>query len=76
MAQERHKRGEAEVKTRIQNLHRKARQMALSFARGEDGAEVIEYAIVLGLLIVGTIVTLMGFGVKLVARWTSINNSM
>ncbi len=42
----------------------------------EDGGEVVEYVIVLGMVIVATIATLFGFGNKLVARWTSINNSM
>ena len=38
----------------------------------ESGAEVIEYALLLGLLVVGTIVVMGALGVKVVGRWTSL----
>lgn len=41
----------------------------------EAGAEVIEYVLIAGLIIVGTIATILGFGGKVLARWTSVNNS-
>ncbi len=42
----------------------------------ETGAEVIEYALVLGLIIVVAIAVIGSFGTKVVARWTSVNSSM
>ena len=44
--------------------------------RDESGGEVIEYAIVLGLVIVTAIVMIGKFGVKVLARWGSVNSSV
>ena len=44
--------------------------------RDEQGGETIEYALVLGLVIVVAIAVIGAFGVKVVARWTSVNSSM
>jgi Flp pilus assembly pilin Flp len=44
--------------------------------RDEQGGEVIEYALVLGLIIVVAIVVIGTVGVKVVARWSSVNSSM
>lgn len=44
---------------------------------GDDrGGEVIEYALVLGLLIVVAIAIITAVGTKVVAKWTSVNNSL
>ena len=45
-------------------------------AQDEAGGEVIEYALVLGMIIVVAIVLIGNFGTKVVARWSSINSSM
>jgi Flp pilus assembly pilin Flp len=45
-------------------------------ARDERGGETIEYALVLGLVIVVAIAVIGTFGVKVLARWTSVNSSM
>jgi len=45
-------------------------------ATDENGAEVIEYALILGLIIVGAIVTIAQVGTKVLARWTSVNASI
>ena len=42
----------------------------------EGGGEVIEYALILGMIIVICIVMIAGYGTKVVARWTSVNGSM
>jgi Flp pilus assembly pilin Flp len=42
----------------------------------EAGGEVIEYALILGLIIVVAIVLIGKVGTKVVARWTSVNSSM
>ena len=44
--------------------------------RDEAGAEILEYVLIAGLIIVGTIVTIGSFGTKVMARWTSVNASM
>ena len=42
----------------------------------EHGGEVMEYVLVLGLIIVATITTIAAFGTKVLAKWTTVNNSM
>ncbi len=42
----------------------------------EQGGEVIEYALILGLIIVTCIVIIGQVGTKVLARWTSVNSSM
>jgi len=42
----------------------------------EQGAEILEYVLIAGLIIVGTIAVVASFGTKVMARWTSVNSSM
>jgi len=42
----------------------------------ESGGEVIEYALVLGLIIVTAIATIAGVGTRVMARWSSVNNTL
>jgi len=51
-------------------------QAVRKLSADERGGEVIEWALVIGLIIVATIVTMAAFGTKLLARWTSLNASM
>lgn len=44
--------------------------------KDESGGEVMEYALVLGLIIVAAIAVISSVGVKVVARWTSLNGSL
>ena len=44
--------------------------------RDEAGGEVMEYALILGLIIVAAIAVIGAFGTKVKARWTSVNTSM
>ncbi len=44
--------------------------------RDERGGETIEYALVLGLIIVVAIVIIGAVGTKVLARWTSTNSSL
>ena len=43
--------------------------------RDEQGGEVLEYALIVGLIIVG-VAAVGTVGTKILARWTSLNNSM
>ena len=42
----------------------------------EKGGEVIEYALILGLIVVTAIVVIGTVGTKVLARWTSVNSSI
>ncbi len=42
----------------------------------EQGGEVIEYALIAGLIIVAAIAVIASVGTKVVARWTSLNSSL
>jgi len=42
----------------------------------EQGGEVLEYALIAGLIIVGAIALITSVGTKVLARWTSVDSSM
>jgi Flp pilus assembly pilin Flp len=44
--------------------------------RDEQGGEVLEYALIAGLIVVAAIAVITSVGSKVVARWTSLNSSM
>ena len=46
------------------------------FVRNEQGGEVLEYALIAGLIVVAAIAVIGAVGTKVVARWTSLNDSM
>jgi Flp pilus assembly pilin Flp len=49
---------------------------ALRFIRDERGGEVLEYALIAGLIIVGAIAAITSVGTKVLARWNSLKNSI
>jgi len=44
--------------------------------RNEDGGEVLEYALIAGLIVVAAIAVIGAVGTKVVANWTSLNSGM
>jgi Flp pilus assembly pilin Flp len=44
--------------------------------RDENGGEVLEYALVVGLIVVAAIVVISAVGNKVLANWTSLNTNM
>ena len=42
----------------------------------ETGGEILEYALIAGLIVVAAIAVITSVGTKLRARWTSINTAM
>ena len=42
----------------------------------EQGGEVLEYALIAGLIVVGAIAAITAVGNSVLARWTSVSNSM
>jgi Flp pilus assembly pilin Flp len=48
----------------------------LGFLRDEDGGEVLEYALIAGLIVVAAIAAITTVGTKVLGNWTSVQNSM
>jgi Flp pilus assembly pilin Flp len=48
----------------------------LRLFKDERGGEVLEYALVAGLIVVGAISAISCVGTKLLTKWTSINSAM
>lgn len=48
----------------------------LSLLRDEAGGEVLEYAIVAGLISIAAITVIGTVGTKVLARWNSVNGSL
>ena len=44
--------------------------------RDDAGGEVLEYALIAGLIVVAAIAVIGSVGTKVLARWTSLNNKM
>lgn len=42
----------------------------------ETGGEVLEYALIAGLIVVAAIAVITSVGGKVLARWTSLNSSL
>lgn len=53
-----------------------AKQKLSALLRDEAGGEVIEYALIAGLIVVGCVAVLGKFGGKVFARWNSVNSSL
>lgn len=52
------------------------KQLARMIARDERGGEVLEYAIVSGLIVVAAVGLIGHIGTKVLARWSSLNSSL
>jgi Flp pilus assembly pilin Flp len=55
---------------------KQVKQMFANLLIDDRGGEVIEYALILGLILVAAIAVIGAVGVKVVARWTSTNSSL
>ena len=60
----------------MKQLIRKTVLAARRLVRDQRGTEVLEYALVLGLIAVVAIVVIGTVGTKVLARWTSVNSSI
>jgi Flp pilus assembly pilin Flp len=52
------------------------KNLLVSVAKDEQGGEVLEYALIAGLIVVAAIAIIGAVGTKVLARWTSLNNSI
>lgn len=50
--------------------------LLVNLAKAEEGGEVLEYALIAGLIVVAAIAAITSVGTKVLARWTSLNSSM
>lgn len=48
----------------------------LSALRDDRGGEVLEYALVAGLIVLAAIAVIGSVGTKVLARWTTVDNSL
>ncbi|MDB5324783.1 MAG: Flp/Fap pilin component [Phycisphaerales bacterium] len=53
-----------------------AKKMFKRLVHDESGAEVIEYALIAGLIVVGCVFVIGKLGTKVLARWNSVNSSL
>jgi pilus assembly protein Flp/PilA len=47
-----------------------------SILQDEQGGEVLEYALIAGLIVIASIATISSIGGKVLATWNSLNSSM
>jgi pilus assembly protein Flp/PilA len=52
------------------------KQLVSKLVKNEEGGEVLEYALIAGLIIVGAIAAVTAVGNRVLARWTSLQNSI
>ncbi len=51
-------------------------EIAKRFVKDERGLETVEYAIIAGLIVVGTIATIASIGVWVNAKFTTLNTTL
>ena len=52
------------------------KNLLAKLAKDEQGGEVLEYALIAGLIVVAAIATIGAVGGKVMARWNSVNSGM
>lgn len=57
-------------------IMKSVKDLLVELVRDEQGGEVLEYALIAGLIIVAAIAVITSVGGKVVARWTSLNSSL
>ncbi len=51
------------------------KKLVAKLVKDEQGGEVLEYALIAGLIVVAAIAAITSVGGKVMARWTSLNSS-
>ena len=54
----------------------KVLNLAKQFAADEEGAALIEYTVLIGILLVAVIATIVGVGNWVNNQWTTLNNTL
>ena len=55
---------------------RAVKNLLTKLVSDEQGGEVLEYALIVGLIVVAAIAAITSVGTKVLAKWTSLNSSM
>ena len=55
---------------------KKISNVLVKVLKDEQGGEVLEYALIVGLIIVAAISAIHAVGTKVLAKWSSLNTSM
>lgn len=55
---------------------KKLAKLGRSLVRDERGGEVLEYALIAGLIVVAAVVVIGSVGTKVLARWNSVNSGL
>lgn len=56
--------------------HRASLRLASRALKDERGGEILEYALVAGLIVVGAIAVISCVGTKVVAKWNQLNSQL
>ena len=51
------------------------RALAAKLVRDEQGGEVLEYALIAGLIVIAAVAVIGSVGTKVLARWNSVNSA-
>jgi Flp pilus assembly pilin Flp len=51
-------------------------RLLIQFISDESGGEVLEYALIAGLIAIAAITVIAAVGTSVVGQWTSVNSSM
>ena len=54
----------------------KAKNLLAKLVKDEQGGEVLEYALIAGLIVVAAIAVIGAVGTKVLAKWNSLNAGM
>lgn len=54
----------------------KAKKLIVKLVKDEQGGEVLEYALIAGLIVVAAIAVIGAVGNKVFAKWNSLNSSL
>jgi pilus assembly protein Flp/PilA len=52
------------------------KKLLAKLVKDENGGEVLEYALIAGLIVIAAIAVIGSVGTKVLARWTSLNDGM
>jgi Flp pilus assembly pilin Flp len=52
------------------------KNLLAKLVKDEQGGEVLEYALIAGLIVIAAIAVIGADGTKVLARWNSLNNGM
>jgi len=60
----------------MKKLFRTFRPIMTAWIHDDEGGEVLEYALIAGLIVVAAIAVITAVGGKVLANWQSLNSSM